>query len=364
MSRKLRPTMHRKRSAIRCTVTWAALAMLLSVAAGGCGEDPRPEVVAEVGGDVVSKAEFDEWARLRTGIGEQKAFSFDPPAYSACVNSLRRQAIAQSQPHSRANLKALCEGQLQTLMQNLIEGRWIRAEASRRHLAVDDDALKRSLKRQRAVAGSETLTEGSGDANEATKVLKLLKSTMRTEQLREKLKEVIVIKPSSLTRVEIMDYYAKHSRRFVIPARRRVRLLLAHDKHEARRARRALSSGRGWKSYVRTIRIDPYSRANQTGELTLAEDTGDDALLADVFATRARHIGGPVRTQYGWYVYKVLTATRARQKAVVAVSGDIAQTLREQKKHRARSAFIARYRRQTSCEEGYESSYCGVVLPR
>src|SRR5881397_1591741 len=72
-----------------------AAAGLGAAVVAGCGNDVPPNAVAKVGDSVITKADFDKW--LNTAAKGQaqggQATVPDPPDYSTCVATLRKQPL-------------------------------------------------------------------------------------------------------------------------------------------------------------------------------------------------------------------------------------------------------------------------------
>ena len=73
----------------------ASVAGLGAVGAAGCGNDVPPNAVAKVGDAVIKKADFDKWLESAAKGQAQggQAVVPDPPDYSKCVASLRKQHL-------------------------------------------------------------------------------------------------------------------------------------------------------------------------------------------------------------------------------------------------------------------------------
>ena len=68
---------------------------------------------------------------------------------------------------------------------------------------------------------------------------------------------------------------------------------------------------------------------------------------------------GPVKTQYGYYVFTVSDITEESQQTLAEAKETIKQTLQSQEQQKALDTFVKdftkRWREKTECSEGYKT---------
>ena len=71
---------------------------------------------------------------------------------------------------------------------------------------------------------------------------------------------------------------------------------------------------------------------------------------------------GPIKTQYGYYVFSVSDITKASQQSLAEAKETIKQTLSSQGQSKALDTFVKdftkRWKEKTECSEGYKTSDC------
>ena len=158
------------------------------------------------------------------------------------------------------------------------------------------------------------------------------------------------------------SYYNKNKKRFAQPERRDLLVVLTKTEAKAEQAREALESGQPWKTVVKQYSIDEASKA-QGGKLAaVAKGQQDKALEDAVFAASKGELQGPVKTQFGWYVFEVEKITPASQQSLDQARDTIKNLLRSQRQQKALDAFIKDFREEykdkTNCADDYRVAEC------
>src|SRR5206468_4520439 len=126
---------------------------------------------------------------------------------------------------------------------------------------------------------------------------------------------------------QITDYYNKNKTRFAQPERRDLRIVLTKTAAKAKVAEQALKSGQSWKSVAKKYSIDQASK-NQGGKLlAVAKGQQEKALDDAVFGAPKNKLEGPIKTQFGYYLFKVSKVTQASQQTLAQASATIKQLL-------------------------------------
>ena len=87
--------------------------------------------------------------------------------------------------------------------------------------------------------------------------------------------------------------------------------MLTKDKAEADKAKAALESGESWTSVAKKYSIDDTSKASGGKLPAQAKGTLDKELDDAVFSAKKNELVGPIKTQYGYYVFAVTGITDA-----------------------------------------------------
>ena len=108
--------------------------------------------------------------------------------------------------------------------------------------------------------------------------------------------------------------------------------------------------------------IDQASKA-QGGKLPAqAKGTLEKQLDEAVFKAKKGKTEGPVKTQFGYYVFTVEKITKATQQTLEQAKETIRQTLQSQNQQKALEDFSKKYserwKKKTDCREGYVIQQC------
>src|SRR5207249_3130313 len=114
-----------------------------------------------------------------------------------------------------------------------------------------------------------------------------------------------------VTDAQIASYYNKNKQRFAQPERRDLLVVLTRDKGKADAAKKAIDSGQSWAKVAKQYSIDQASKA-QGGKLPgVAKGQQEKAFDDAIFSAKTGQTVGPVKTQFGFYVFRVTKVTPA-----------------------------------------------------
>ena len=296
--------------AARLLLALCALAATAAVAAG-CGGVPG-NAVAEVDGTAIEKETFEHWMQVASKSSGQPGASVpDAPEFTKCVENKKKTAPkpAKGQPKTTdEQYKDQCKQEYDQLrdqvLQLLTSFEWIEGEAEEMGIKVSDAEVKKSFDQQKKQSFPK-------DAD----YQKFLKDYGQTEQdvmqrvkldlLSNKIRDKVIKGKDKVTDAQIKEFYDKNKERFAQPERRDLRIVLTKGEAKADEAKAALESGESWKSVAKEYSIDEASKA-QGGKLPAqAEGTLEKALDEAVFKADKGEIVGPVKTQFGYYVFEV-----------------------------------------------------------
>ena len=245
----------------------------------------------------------------------------DPPDYKKCVAGLKKQLSAQkgAPKQSDAALKKQCKTQYDQLkgevMQFLIQAQWVQQEAEDRDVEVSDAEVKKSFNQQKKQAfpkeaDYKKFLKDSG-MNEEDILYRV-----KLDQLQTKLTQKVSKDKVKITNADIEAYYEKNKKRFAQPQRRDLNVVLTKTKAKADQAKAELESGKSFKVVSKKYSIDQASKA-QGGKLPdLAKGKQDPALDKAAFTAKKGKVEGPVKTQFGYYVFQVTTIKAASQQSL------------------------------------------------
>ena len=94
----------------------------------------------------------------------------------------------------------------------------------------------------------------------------------------------------------------------------------------------------------------------------MAKGQQEKALDEAVFAAEKGELEGPVKTQFGWYVFEVTKITPASQQSLEEAKETIKNLLRSQRQQKALDDFIKDFREDykddTNCADDYVVAEC------
>jgi len=353
--------------AVRFLLTLCAIGVMAAFVASCCGVPGN--AVAEVDGEAIEKSSFDHWLQVAAKSSGQGATSAPkPPDYTACVEAKRKTTPkpAKGQPKvTDDQLKSQCKTEYEQLrdqvLQLLISFQWLQGEANEMDIKVTDAEVKKSFDEQK-----------KQNFPKAADFTKFLKDSGQTEQdillqvkadlLAQKIRDKVVKGKDKVSDAQIKKFYDENKQRFAQPERRDLRVVLTKGKAKADQARRALASGQGWKQVTKRFSIDEASKS-QGGKLPAqAKGTLEKSLDDAVFKAKKGKLSGPIKTQFGYYVFEVTKVTPASQQTLEQAKETIRQTLQSQNQQKALEAFSKEYsdkwKERTDCREGYAIQQC------
>jgi foldase protein PrsA len=334
----------------------------------GCGNDVPPNAVAKVGDSVITQDEFDKWLKTASAGQAQGAdpVAPDPPDFKKCVAAKKKQPVPKGQDRpSDSQLKKQCKQQYDQLktevMQFLIQAEWVQQEADAQGVKVTNKEIKRSFEDQKKQAfpndkAYQQFLQSSG-MSEADILFRV-----RLDQLQQKLTQKVTEDAKKVSDQDVKNYYEKNKKRFAQPERRDLLVVLTKTKAKAEQAKKALNNGQSWKQVVKQYSIDEASKA-QGGKLpAVSKGQNEKALDEAIFGARKGEVKGPVKTQFGWYVFEVQKITPASQQSLDESKETIKNLLRSQGQQKALDAFIKdfreNYKDDTDCADDYRVAEC------
>jgi foldase protein PrsA len=350
-----------------CTLALGAFFVPAAIFAG-CGGVPG-DAVATVDGTSISKSDFDHWMTVAAKSGGQSgAAAPKPPTFADCVKQKRKTtpAPAKGQPKvTDSQLKTQCKQEYNSLrdqvMQLLVSFEWIEGEAKAKDIKVSDKEVQASFDKQKKqafpkAADFDKFLKDSGQTE--GDILK----RVRLDTLSNKIRDKVTKGKDKVTDAQIAAFYNKNKARFAQPERRDLRIVLTKDKAKAEQAKKALESGQSFKSVAKKYSIDQASKA-QGGKLpAVAKGQQEKALDTAIFAADKGKLVGPVKTQFGYYVFDVTKIDKATQQSLDQAKATIKQTLASQNQQKSLDSFVKSFRKRwkakTDCRDAYATQDC------
>ena len=290
----------------------------------------------------------------------------DPPDFTKCVAAKKKTPVPKGQPKpTDAALKKQCKTEYDTLkrevMQFLIQAEWVQQEAEKQDIKVSDAEVKRSFEDQKKAVvpdgqGLPEFLKTSGMSEEDI-LFRVKLNQLQTEAHAEDHEGATKISDE-----DVKEYYDKNKKRFAQPERRDLRVVLTKTEAKANEAKAALEGGEDFKAVAKKYSIDEASKA-QGGKLpAVAKGQQEKALDEAVFTAKKGALEGPVKTQFGWYVFEVTKITPASQQSLEEATETIKNLLRSQRQQKALDDFIKDFREDykadTNCADDYEVAEC------
>jgi foldase protein PrsA len=341
-----------------------------------CGDSVPSNSVAKVGDDSITKTQFNHWMSVaaissqgaQPGQTAPKAAVPQPPDFTACVANKQKTAPkpAKGQPKpTAAQFKAQCkqeyEGLRDQVLQFLISAEWIKGEASDKGVKVTDAEVNKQFQQTKKQsfpkeADYQKFLKSSGMSQDD------ILFRVRLDTLSNKLREKVTKGKDKVTDAQIAAYYNKNKARFAQPERRDLRIVLTKTKDKADQARQAIQSGQSFASVAKKFSIDQASKSQGGVLLAVAKGQQEKALDSAVFAAKKGALEGPVKTQFGYYVFKVQKITKASQQSLSQAKQTIKQLLASQNQQKSLDSFVKDFRKKwkgkTNCRKGFITQDC------
>jgi parvulin-like peptidyl-prolyl isomerase len=346
---------------------------ITAIVLSACGGNNVPgNAVANVNGTLITTQNFNHWvavaARSQNPTGGAVSVP-DAPTFTKCVAAKKASQPKGQKPPSDAQLKTQCQQEYASLrdqvMQFLISAQWIMGEASDQGVKVSDsDVNKRfqTTKKQSFPKESDYQKFLQQSGMTQNDILFRVKLDALSNAIRNK----VTKGQGKVTQAQITTYYNKNKKRFAQPERRDLRIVLTKTLPQAQAAKKALAKGNGsastWKVVAKKYSTDASTK--NTGGQLLAVTRGqqDRTFENAAFVAKTNKILGPVKTQFGYYVFEVTKVTPAAQQSLAQSKSTIQQLLSSQNQQKALNSFVKDFQKKwkdrTNCRKGYITQDC------
>ncbi|MFY9487463.1 MAG: peptidyl-prolyl cis-trans isomerase [Solirubrobacterales bacterium] len=320
--------------------------------------------VAVVDGTELTKADFNKTLKIFASQSQPEAKGNavvpDPPTYAKCIANKRK---AQKKA-TNAQLKQRCVTEFndakEQIMMSMIQSVWYEKEAEERGIKITDAEVKQRftpLKQQTFPKDADYKKFLASTGQTEADLLKLVKGQIIQEKIRES-----VSKSKQPTAKDIEAAYNKNKDRYTTPASRDLLIVFTNKKSEANAALSALDSGDRFDAVAKKYSEDTASKG-QGGKFPGAtKGQFEPALDKAVFAAKKGETKGPIKTQFGYYIFQVTKINTAKKKTLREASAEIKQTLVSESQQKGfddfQKEFREKWKGKTECAELYKMSLC------
>jgi foldase protein PrsA len=330
--------------------------------------------VANVAGNPITLQAFNHWmfvaakSQAAQSPGQPVIVPEDPPEFKQCIANVRKQ-IPQLAKTAEKTLKSDCANLFTSLssqvMDFLIKAYWYQAEAARLHVTVSDAQVLKAFntaKNQQfqTAAAYKAFLAQTGQTQDD------ILFRFRINQIYTKL---LSRHNTTVTPAAIQAYYNSHKSQFGTPQTRDLRVILAKTAANAQAAKAALAHGQSWKTVAKKYSTDTSTQNNGGLLLGVVKGQQDTALDQAAFSSPQGIVFGPVKGQFGYYVFEVVKIHTSTQQTLAQATPTIRQTLAGLAQSSATTAVDntakKHWQTKTSCRGTYKMADCsGYKAPK
>jgi foldase protein PrsA len=192
---------------------------------------------------------------------------------------------------------------------------------------------------------------------------------VKLNMLSQKIQTKIAKKKPTVTEAEAQKYYNQNKARYGTAEHRTVEIILTKTEAQASAAKKQIEGGKSFASVAKQVSIDPTSKAK--GGLIPESIKGAQEKNLDnaLFSAKLHQLGGPLKTQFGYYLYEVLSTKPSTQSSFATVKNAIKQLVATEQQQHALSKFIKDFKKKwqakTECRSGFKVADCkGYKAPK
>lgn len=338
----------------------AVLAILIVFIVRISGAGVPSDAVATVDGQAIPVADFNKMLKVQSA--QTGGVAPDPPNYTKCIANKQKTAKKLSESALKKQCEKDWETAKTTIMTSLVQQKWYELEAESRGITVSDAQVKarfEQLKQQSFPKASDyqkflkTYNQTEAD------LLKLVRASMLQEQIQQQVNEVPT--PSTAT---VTKEYNKDKSKYATPASRDLNLVFNASEAKVNAAKQELANGATWKDVAKKYSQDSVSKQNGGKFPGVTKGQFPKELDKAVFSAQKGQIVGPIKTQYGYYVFTVTKTTAGKQQSLNQAATQIRNTIQQAALQKAQSEFqkdfTDRWRGKTKCAQDFKvPAVCG-----
>jgi foldase protein PrsA len=238
----------------------------------------------------------------------------------------------------------------------LIQSQWLEGETADKKLTVTDKTVQQQFK-----------TTKNQQYPQEAQFQQFLKSSgltipdilyrLKLNALSTKLQTLITKGKTTATPAEIAQYYNSHKSQFAQPEKRDLLVVLTKTQGAANQAKAALQHGQSWKTVVKKYSVDQQSKLTDGLLAGVVKGQEDKALDSAAFAAPTGKLLGPIKGQFGYYVFQVKKIAAGTTQSLANATLAIRQQLVAQKQQTAVNDYVKgfskKWKAKTDCRKGY-----------
>lgn len=321
--------------------------------------------VAVVKDEKITKQRFDSVLKIFVTQSQPDAKGSpvlpDPPEFTKCIANKRKSAPKKT---TNADLKKQCQTEWDTakeqIMTTLIQQKWYALEAEDRNISISDNEVKQRfipLKQQTFPKEDQYKKFLQNSGQTEADLLNLVRNNMYQEKVREQ-----VTKSGKITSADIKEYFDDNRDKFVQPASRDLRVVFTEKKSDAEAAAAALKAGDSWTAVTKEYSDDSATKENAGKFPGVTKGQFEPALDKAVFKSSKGTIVGPIKTQFGYYVFEVEKSNEEKQQTLKEAEPTIRQAIQSEQQQARFDAFqkefTEKWRKKTKCADLYKIELC------
>jgi foldase protein PrsA len=355
--------------------TWIlALGAFFVLAIAGCGSGVPGDSVADVAGNPITTQSFNHWmyvaakSEAASSPGQPVIVPNDPPNFTNCVNQVRK-AIPTLAKQPTKTLRGDCKQLFTSLstqvMDFLIKAYWYQATAAKLHIKVTNAQVTKALD----AAKAQQFPTPAQYQNFLTQTGQTQQDILYRFRINQIFMKLLARQQKTVTPAQIAAYYAAHTTQFGVPEKRDIRIALTKTLGQANAAKAALAKHQSWTTVAKKYSTDPTTKDHGGLLVGVTKGEEDQALDAAAFSAPLNQVLGPVKGQFGYYVFEVTKISKGSQQSLTQASAQIKQTLTSQAQTTAQTAVDNQskkfWRSRTQCRSGYAMADCsGYKAPK
>jgi foldase protein PrsA len=347
---------------------------VLAVAVSACGSGVPGNSVADVAGNPITTQAFNHWmyvaakSQAAQSPGQPVIVPNDPPDFTQCIGNVRKQIPSLAKTPAK-QLKSDCSQLFTSLssqvMDFLIKAYWYQADAVKAHINVTNSQVQNAFNTAKQ-SQFPTDAQFQSFLSSTGQTLQDILFRFRVNQIYTKL---LAKHDTTVSQSAIQAYYAQHQSQFGTAESRSMRVVLTKTQAEANQAKTALQKRQSWNAVAKKYSIDPTTK-NTGGLLTNVTKGQQDAALDNAaFSAPVNKLEGPIKGQFGYYVFEITQIKPATQQSLAQATPQIRQTLTSQQQTTAQTAIDNQAKKdwlsQTTCRTDYSMADCkGYKAPK
>jgi foldase protein PrsA len=359
---------------VRRSVLALGAFFVFAVGVAGCGSSVSGDSVATVAGNPITTQAFNHWmyvaakSQAAQSPGQPVIVPNDPPNFDKCIAQVKKQipSLAKTATKTlRTDCKQLFTSLSSQVMDFLIKSYWYQADANKLGVKVTDADVQKAFD----AARKQQFPTAAGFKNFLSQTGQTQQDILFRFRINQIVQKLVAKHNTKVTPAAIQAYYNSHQSQFGTQEARNMRVVLAKNQADANAAKKALQSGQSWNTVAKKYSTDPTSK-NIGGMLTgVTKQQADSALANAAFSAPVNKLLGPVKGQFGYYVFEVTKITPATHQTLAQATALIKQQLTSQGQQTAQTAVDNHAKKdwlsQTTCRSGYAMADCkGYKAPK